>query len=253
MVKKIVKYKQLGNIALEWDSIVERRTKEIIQGNDKSFSYILFPRISNQVKEIARNKKINAIDCGCGSGMITTAIYKYCEHVVGIDISRKSIELAKKNNVSDSIEYYNKSIEEYSKECIDQEDVCILNMVLSNVENCLVVCKAVNRMLKVGGKVLITIPHPCFWPRYWQYDGEEWFNYKNQICMTSNFCITQVGDLGEITHIHRPLEQYFQALLSSGFRIIAFEELFSELSKGRNDFEYPRFVYIEAQKEGYIE
>lgn len=34
----------------------------------------------------------------------------------------------------------------------------------------------------------------------------------------------------------------------SGFSITGFEELYSEKSRGMDNFRYPRFVYIEAEK-----
>lgn len=188
------------------------------------------------------------MDCGCGSGDLTFAINEYCDHIVGIDISKVSIELAMKYNNSPKIKYYNKSIQEYSNISRAKADICILNMVLSNVVDCVQILDAVNRVLKVGGRVLITIPHPCYWPQYWNYDKEEWFEYKREICMNADFTITGIGKIGNITHIHRPIENYIQELIISGFSITGFEELYSEKSRGMDNFRYPRFVYIEAEK-----
>lgn len=249
MINKIYHNKSQDDIALEWDHVIESRDMAIKQGTDRSFIYILLPAILIGIKKISSRDNICAIDCGCGGGEVASAISKYCDHIVGIDISKKSIELAVQNNESSNIVYYNTSIENYSQVCINWANVCILNMVLSNVIDCIKVCQAVNRMLKKGGKIIITIPHPCYWPQYWRYDKEEWFDYKEQICMKGDFSITGVGTLGETTHIHRPLEQYLQSLVISGFIITDFKELYSELNKGMNNFIYPRFVYIEAEKD----
>lgn len=248
MIKEIFDDKSEKDISLEWDSVVERRSTEIKLGNDKSFLHILFPTILKNIRKIAKDNKICVVDCGCGSGEIAIGIEQYCEKVIGIDISYKSIEIAKKSNKSNKIHYYNTSIEKYSLNNKEIADVCIMNMVLSNVVDCNEVCCSVNSILKKNGKVFITIPHPCYWPQYWGYSKQEWFDYKKQLCMTGEFCITGIGNIGVTTHIHRPLELYIQTLIETGFNIIGFEELFSELNKGMNEFLYPRFIFIEGEK-----
>ena len=249
MIKRIVaQNKKITDIASEWDSVAYKRKMAISSGADRSFQNILLPEILLKIRGFSKQSNLSVVDCGCGSGDLTFAINEYCDHIVGIDISKVSIELAMKYNNSPKIKYYNKSIQEYSNISRAKADICILNMVLSNVVDCVQILDAVNRVLKVGGRVLITIPHPCYWPQYRYYDKEEWFEYKREICMNADFTITGIGKIGNITHIHRPIENYIQELIISGFSITGFEELYSEKSRGMDNFRYPRFVYIEAEK-----
>lgn len=103
-------------------------------------------------------------------------------------------------------------------------------------------------MLKPHGRVLITIPHPCFWPEYWGYSDKEWFHYKEEICVSGDFSITGIGSLGVSTHIHRPIEMYMELLGEAGFTIIDIKELYSNAVLGKNNFKKPRFMFIEGVK-----
>lgn len=249
MVKRIENKIDIQRIANEWDQVVEKRNIEIKKGNDKSLLYILSPEIENRVQELSVKNSGVAVDCGCGSGYITSKIAPYCSKIIGIDISKKSIEIARREySLNGNIEYQVAAIEEFGKNYIACADICIANMVLSNIIDGKGACSAIWRMLKEHGRLLITLPHPCFWSEYWGYAGQEWFDYKEQICISGDFCITGVGNLGITTHIHRPLEMYIEMLVETGFSIVGLKELYSRINQGQNNFKKPRFLFIEAEK-----
>ncbi|WP_337230401.1 hypothetical protein, partial [Proteus terrae] len=41
-----------------------------------------------------------------------------------------------------------------------------------------------------GDEFIATIPHPCFWPRYWGYEKESWFSYKEELMIKAPFKIS---------------------------------------------------------------
>lgn len=246
MVNKIIT-KSEDEISREWDKIVERRTVEIKCGNDKSFWQLMLPQIKKRIKETCKESCQLLIDCGCGSGEMLINIEDSIESGIGIDISKKSIELASRNK-NTKLDFFNVSIEEFAKENIQCADVCVLNMLLSNVINHKKICKDVYSMLKDGGRIMIIVPHPCYWPLYWDYYNEDWFEYKEQICMMGDFAITDVGIIGQSTHVHRPLESYINSLIGVGFRLTYIEELYSKDCRGKGDFPNPRFLYIEGTR-----
>lgn len=249
MVKKIDHKIDLQRIANEWDQVVDKRNIEIKKGNDKSLIYILSPEIEKRVQELSVKNSGLVVDCGCGSGYITSKIAPYCGKIIGIDISKRSIAIAQKEyRTNENIEYQVDSIEEFGRNYIACADICIANMVLSNIIDCKKACSAIWRMLKEHGRLLVTLPHPCFWPEYWGYDQQEWFDYTEQICISGDFCITGVGNLGITTHIHRPLEMYIGMLAETGFSIVRVKELYSKMNQGQNNFKKPRFMFIEAEK-----
>ena len=248
MISKSNELKSEENISVEWDEIAVNRSNSRLSEKDKSFRYILQPKIIERVGLIKKQHRDTIVDVGCGSGELTKQLVKYCNKIVGIDISEKSIEIAK-SQAEPSVEFIHSSLRKFAKKNKDLADMCILNMVLSNVNDCKGMCIDIKRLLKKNGKILVTIPHPCYWPEYWNYRNEEWFEYKEQICMTADFVVTGMGSMGKCTHMHRPIEMYFNMLINSGFKIIYVEELFSRLSTGAGDYRYPRFLYIECECE----
>ena len=44
---------------------------------------------------VARRRHTNAIDIGCGPGILTQRLAAYCDHILGIDFSPKAISLAR--------------------------------------------------------------------------------------------------------------------------------------------------------------
>lgn len=244
-MRKIVDNKNRQEIADEWDKIVELRRECIDSGLDKSFIYITSPRIIKGLHKYDPNKEAKVLDCGCGDGHLTNIISNYCHNVTGVDMSYRSILLAQNDYpkisfVLDSIENYARTSEQY--------DICVANMVLSNVENINDITEAVFRILNNNGILLMTIPHPCFWSEYCGYDREEWFNYNKQQCITGDFSITGAGVLGKSTYYSRPLEVYLNTFIQKGFQLNRFEELYSDVNLGMGDFKKPRFVYMEFQR-----
>lgn len=246
MIDVVDSCKSEEDISIEWDRVALNRATSRREEKDKSFKYILLPKVVERAKLFLLMKQTVIIDVGCGCGELSIALSKLGGKIIGIDISAQSIEIAKKQ-AGDAVEFINSSVEKYVSGNKKIADICILNMVLSNVYDYKKMCEDVKAMLKKGGRAFITLPHPCYWPDYWGYNKNDWYDYKQQICMDADFLITGLGNMGKCTHIHRPLEMYINALIMSGFRICYVEELYSELSTGKGDYPYPRFLYIECE------
>ena len=104
-------------------------------------------------------------------------------------------------------------------------------------------------MLAPKGRLLMTITHPCFWPKYWGYQDEPWFNYSEEIFIQGDFSITMEKQIGITTHIHRPLSSYLSTLIQTGLKIEKIAELTSEKAMPSTDKQkYPRFIFIQAIK-----
>jgi len=71
------------------------------------------------VIELKENDKV--LDVGCGTGILDKTIYSYTKNkVVGIDISDKMLEVAKKKNDIDDIIYINQSFYDYNEGGFDK-------------------------------------------------------------------------------------------------------------------------------------
>ena len=100
-------------------------------------------------------KKINILDIGCGGGLLSEPMYKLGANVVGIDASKRNIEIAKfhakKNNLK--INYICSSPEIYrTKKKFD----VILNMeIIEHVEDIDFFIKKSSELLKKNGLMFV--------------------------------------------------------------------------------------------------
>jgi len=115
--------------------------------------------IENLLPPYLRFKNGRALDIGCGTGGNLKLLRKYCPRVVGIDISKFAIKLAKKKfpkyhfKLGDA----NKLTKIFSKKSFDL--ITIFNVLyhrwIINEQNIL---EQINTLLKPGGYLVITEP-----------------------------------------------------------------------------------------------
>ena len=239
-----VNKKKLDDISLEWNTVCEKRHIIIDNGQDISLLYVTMPCILNGVRKHSPKR---VLDVGCGTGYLTNKLADECNMCFGIDVSERSIIVAKNKYKKENMTFVNSSIAKFSPHI--KFDICISNMVFMTdpeLDNSLSV---INNLLDEHGILLITITHPCFWPRYWKYQDEDWFEYNQEIFIQHEFCTSLSNPLGVTTHIHRPLEQYFSSIINAGFVI---EEIIepSPIKETPEEYkyEYPRFLYLQCKK-----
>ena len=101
---------------------------------------------------------------GCGTGNLTHQIYRYTKKLVGIDLSKKSIDIANQFSLSDNnLSFFHSSIEEFSETYNGSLfTAAIANMTLMDVSNLELVLQSIDKLLVSDGKLLFTITHPFF-------------------------------------------------------------------------------------------
>lgn len=236
-------------IAIEWDEISNIRFNQISNNKDLSFNYILKPCILDLIKTC---NKESVLDFGCGTGNLTKYIAECSNKIVGIDLSKRSIKIAKEHfDTVENLTFICSSIEQYSNEKnTGSFSLVVANMVLMDVINLEDVLKAVKKVLKNNSNFIFTITHPCYWAIYWDYFNKNWFNYKKELFIESNFKISLDENNLKTTHIHRPLEQYINALCNEGFIIEQMVEPMpapSKLPLFPIKNQYPRFLAIKCK------
>lgn len=247
MYLKPIKYKEVNQIAKEWDFISTQRDILIKSGKDISFSEVIVPCILNQIRNCEMEL---VVDGGCGTGVLSSLISDKATNVVGIDISSISIEIAKKNYADkNNLTFYNISIEEYAHTNPDCVTLCVANMVLMNILELDFTIKSINRMLKDDGFLIFSVIHPCFWPIYWDYFNEPWFDYNKEIVIESEFSTTLCNNMGISTHVHRPLNRYIDVLHSNGFQVLECQEPYPQTIHDNYKYSYPRFLCIKCKKQ----
>jgi predicted TPR repeat methyltransferase len=244
-------HKSRSEIEREWDAIAPVRDIQISQGKDISFLKVLLPSI----EQLTINSDFShVVDVGCGVGFVTEAFSNRANYIVGVDLSKRSIEFAKKRLTgSHHAHFYSKSVEEFAHQTAPHSfSLAIANMTLMTALDLLPLLRAIARLLRTGAHFVFTITHPCFWSHYWGYDTADWFNYNQEIVVEAPFKIS--FDMSSIvtTHVHRPLSQYFSSLIEVGFLIEAVLEPFppSDIDpKYLQNWKQPRFMAIRCVRE----
>lgn len=241
---KITNPKCLCEIQAEWDALSTTRQNAIDAGKDYSLIAVTAPCIIKEL-DVPNN---GILDVGCGTGYLTSLLAKHTARCVGIDISASSIDVAKSRYSDSSAVFKVSSIGNFSTDI--KFDICVANMVLSCDPDWEKSICSINNLLSERGKLLIMLPHPCYWPQYWGFDKEAWFNCNEEIYIEHDFSISLVKSLGSATYIHRPLSMYITKICGSGFILEKMVEPYpvSKLPKDYK-YEYPRFVLLKFVKE----
>lgn len=134
-------------------------TKNIrISGADSLY----FARMKVELlKSFESNEKLQVLDIGCGDGateLFMTAFFSHWQ-ISAIDISEKSIEVAKKRGLPVSFSTYNGTQTEFANESLD---IIFIAGVLHHVDYNLhkVIAKEISRLLKPGGRLYLFEHNP---------------------------------------------------------------------------------------------
>lgn len=132
--------------------------KQFEEYSRKQKEYRLFQDLRKKVYKILgniKNKKI--LFAGCGDGLECLPAIKQGAKVIGIDISEKAIELAKKN--CPKAEFYVMHVEK-AKFKPKSFDIIVSIFVVMYKKNLDSVLREFRRILKDNGAILIVVPHP---------------------------------------------------------------------------------------------
>jgi len=93
---------------------------------------------------------VAVLDVGCGGGFLTNYLAELGHHVSGVDLSEKSLEVAREKDQSKNVDYKVASAYELPFEAATFDAVCAMDL-LEHVEDPACVVKEASRVLKPGG------------------------------------------------------------------------------------------------------
>lgn len=201
------------------------------------------------------NKRV--LDLGCGFGWhCRYVIEQGAKSVIGIDISEKMLNEAKRNTQSQLIEYIKMPIE-YIDYAENTFDLVISSLAFHYLESCEEVFKKVSNCLVSEGNFIFSVEHPIFTSNErqdWYYDEEgnilHWpvDRYFDEGIRKTNF-------LGEqVIKYHKKIEHYINTLIKSGFDVVEISEpqpdpkLLNRNIEMKNELRRPMFLIISAKK-----
>lgn len=222
-------------------------------------NHYLMPRMLAMLGEVAGKV---VLDLGCGEGGYARELRRRGAHVTAVDGSARLIEVARERARADGVDV--RFVHANASALDDVEsgrfDLVVAAMSLMDVEDYEGAVREVDRVLRSGGELLMSLTHPCFsapvssWVR--GADGAlDVFavdQYFNRVAWPEKIT---TAFRAPVIRRHRPLEDYMAAPLRCGLRLRDFlepsvtdEELglsgrFRKLSR------IPYFLFVRWSKE----
>ncbi len=234
-----------------------------------------------RLMEIKKGEVI--LDLGCGAGFFAREFAKAGAKVIGVDIAKELIAMARKSSPS-AIQYRVAPAEKPDFLDKDSVDKIAIILAIQNMENVQEVFRECARVLRPGGLVFIVMNHPAFRvPKYSSWGWDPSATAKAGQASSSRQSSGQAGQVGGIMYrrvdryiseikapiemtpsqaeesqitvsFHRPLQFYFKALNKNGFTVSRLEEWNSHKKSGsgprakaedRSRKEIPLFLFLE--------
>ena len=155
------------------------------------------------------------LDLACGEGYNTRILARKGAKCVGIDFSRKMIDLARKEEEKESlgISYYVVDATDLKQFSDSSFDLVTCFMSLQDIKNYRAGIAEVSRVLKNHGRFIFSIPHPCF--ENIVLKGKE-INasavYFREVEYPLKWEMEKLARPFKTTSHHRPLTNYLRAL-----------------------------------------
>lgn len=199
----------------------------------------------------------SVLDLGCGFGWhCRFAREQQASSVIGVDISEKMLQIARKKTDDPAISYVQMPIEDIEFPN-SQFDVVISSLAFHYVKSFEAICKKVYDYLKPGGTFLFSVEHPIFtsrneqdWhrdelgnPLHWPVDHYQSEGKRETTFLTEN-----------VVKYHRTVSTYINDLIHAGFTIHTVREPkpADEMLKSdplmKDENRRPMFLIVSAKK-----
>lgn len=258
-MKRPVKREQHRKKSTSWEPVDKWYHKIVGEEGHYYHKQIILPALVRLME-----KPDSLLDLACGNGILARQLSPEVAYL-GIDISPSLIKSAMQLDKNTSHHYQVADITNPLK--LPRNDFSHASIILAvqNVENPQRAFENAFRHLRLGGKLIIVMNHPCFRiPRQssWGVDQAKKIQYRRLDRYATPLTIPIQAHPGkgqeseETVSFHHPLSHYVQWLKNAGFVIENMEEWCSDkVSEGgaakmenRSREEFPLFLCIVAKK-----
>ena len=200
--------------SISYDSIAE----EFSNHSDKQFitAHYERPYIISHLPDL---KGLTFLDAGCGAGYFSVYAINQGGTVIAVDSNEKMIEITRRktNNMAllHQVDLSNGNLKFLADETID---VIVCSLTLHYIENWKPVLTEFYRILKKGGKCIISVHHPFY--DYMNFGQGRYFDKRIVTDLWSGFGKKKL----KVNYYVRPLKDYLAPVLESKFKIVAIDE-----------------------------
>ncbi|MFK5688321.1 class I SAM-dependent methyltransferase [Ornithinimicrobium sp. LYQ92] len=159
---------------------------------------------------------LRILDAGCGSGPLSAELLARGAHVSGVDASAAMVDLAR-GRLGEEVDL---RVADLGAPLPFEDaafDVVVASLVLHYLQDWSVALSELRRVLRPGGRLLVSVNHPGAYPI--EYPKADYFavtEYSEEY--------TFDGRTTELTFWHRPLHAMVDAFTTAGFRITTLSE-----------------------------
>jgi ubiquinone/menaquinone biosynthesis C-methylase UbiE len=247
----------------QWQANAEAYSQLIDGKGTPHHREILNPCIERLMGDV-RGRRI--LDAGCGEGYLTRVYAQKGAEVIGVDFSPSLISEAKQRSQDFDINFLEGNICQLDDLKTNQFDIVLCNLVLLNVDCLEKSLQEFHRVLCSRGFLVFSVVHPAFngyGPGQWKLGEKDpatgrrkghYFKVDNYHT-EKEFQLRWKSRTGEgfpqkFSFFHRTIGTYVNAVIDSGFQLVAFEEPLPSSDALFFDRErrVPFFLVIKAEK-----
>ena len=230
-----------------WCNSAQIRRAQIESGADLTFNEVFKPLLISRIQALA---PINVLEVGAGTGHISNELFKLGFSVTAIEPSLGMYEVAQDVLSSTDVSLVNCTSFELGQDKV--YDVALSHLVAHVVDDLSGFFVSVGQHLDTNGHFIFSIPHPCFYNEYKGFFGDE-YNYMVPMKKNISFTITKDprNTISGVPYHHRPLSEYFNSLVKSGFAIDGFDETYPDddiQEKYGTKWKTPRYCVFTCKK-----
>ncbi len=200
----------------------------------------------------------DVLDLGCGYGWHCAYAAEHgARSVLGLDISRKMLAVAREQHAASVIEYRQAAMED-ADFAEGSFDVVLSSLAFHYVAEFGSLVRKTARWLRPGGDFVFSCEHPVFTAE----GSQDWYRDENGNILhfpVDNYYIEgerQAVFLGErVTKYHRTLTSYVGALLSNGFALTGLaepqppQEMVDTIPDMADELRRPMMLILAAKKQ----
>jgi ubiquinone/menaquinone biosynthesis C-methylase UbiE len=247
-----------------WDQMTDWWDKRFGDEGDLWHRALIDPPLLRLVGEVSQ---LHVLDLACGNGYLSRRFARQGAIVTSVDANALIVERACAREAQEPLGIIYHVSDAANLQMLEENsfDLVVCNMAIMDVENAVGAIEEVARVLRLKGRFVASLAHPCFdkeGTSGWQIEHiypkttvwRKMSRYRE--IATHDLPWIRASDQIVYTHIyHRPLSWYFQTLRAAGLVVAAFEEpepteefLVSESPQGPWIAEIPLHCVIEAWK-----
>lgn len=230
-----------------WCNSAKLRRSQIESGLDLTFNEVFKPIFINRIAALNPD---TILEVGAGTGHLSKELSMYPYKITALEPSPGMFKEAA--DVLDSSGVTIKKCTSFELEQTNKYDLAFSHLVAQVTDDLQGFFESIASHLKSGSHFLFSIPHPCFYNDYKRFFGAE-YNYMRSSTKSVSFHITKDSnnEISDVPYHHRPLSVYIDSLVSAGFSVEGFDEIYPDIDiqlKYGAPWETPRYCMFICEK-----